>query len=374
MQKTDQNQKKGKELTSRRFLRLLLLCAFVPLFLCGLLVFLFDPFYHYHRPWFGLKQVLNEKEYQVVGTLDHFDYDAVLAGSSVVENTDNRDVDNAFGCTSVKAVRSYGGMADLCWLLSRAHETHEIRLVIFNLDPSSLSAEPETTFAQTGCPMYLYDKNPVNDVRYLFNRDVLFHRIPYEIANSFSGYYNEGLSYHWAKDKTFSEDEVLYHYLRTPAVAEMQPDDLWEEQCTGNLAILAAEVEAHPETMYRFYFPPYSMLWWDNSIRTGERDAVLKNEQRAMEMLLNYQNVEVYNYQAEPEIITDLNNYMDTLHFTPQINAWIISEMAAGRGRVQKGAAEKTVEEIRSLTDSLQEKYLKQIGEAGRFHYGLSGE
>ena len=68
MQTTVQEPKKKKELTPRRFLRLLLLCAFIPLFLCGLLVFLFDPFYHYHKPWFGLKQVLNEKEYQVVGT------------------------------------------------------------------------------------------------------------------------------------------------------------------------------------------------------------------------------------------------------------------------------------------------------------------
>ncbi|MCR5676365.1 MAG: SGNH/GDSL hydrolase family protein [Lachnospiraceae bacterium] len=353
----------------RRFQHILLITAFGILLACGLLVFVFDPFYHYHKPWFGLKAVLNEKEYQVIGTLRHFDYNAVLVGSSVVENVNNRDLDNAFGCTSVKAVRSYGGTADLCWFLSQAHEAREINMVFYNLDPSSFSSEPTVTFASTGCPMYLYDRNPFNDVNYLFNRDVLMKRIPYELAQSVSSFYDEGRSYYWATGKDFSEAAVLTHYLRTPSVQEMQPDTLWEEECTENIAILKAEIEAHPETNYRFFFPPYSMLWWDNAIRTGERDAVLRNEERVMEALLPYKNTEVYNYQDAEEILSDLNNYMDTLHFTPQINAWIIGEMAAGRGRVSAGNLQAKIRSIRDMSDGLQEKYLRAIGEAGRFQY-----
>ena len=88
--------------------------------ICMLTVYLLDPFYHYHKPWFGLKAVLNEKEYQVPGSLRHFDYDSVLVGSSVVENNDNRWFDEAFGGTTIKAVRSYGGIADLVWYLNLA--------------------------------------------------------------------------------------------------------------------------------------------------------------------------------------------------------------------------------------------------------------
>ena len=361
-------------LSVRRFQRLLLACMLGVLLFAGLLVFLFDPFYHYHRPWFGLKAVLNEKEYQVIGTLKTFDYDAVLAGSSVAENVNNRELNDAFGCTAVKAVRSYGGAADLCWFLSQAHQAREVRQVFFNLDPSSLTGEAETTFALTGCPMYLYDRNPFNDVKYLFNRDVLFRRIPYEIAQSRSAFYDEGKSYYWATDKDFSEDAVLYHYLRTPSVQKMQPEDLWESQCRANLALITAEVEAHPETYYRFFFPPYSMLWWDQEIRLGERDAYLACELRAMETLTPYRNVEVYSWQAQEQIITELDNYMDTIHFTPQINSWMIREMAAGRGQIRHGEERDAIEEMRRLSDSLQERYLSSIGEAGRFHYGLEGD
>lgn len=367
-------ERKNTILSVSRFRRVLFISAIGALLFCGLLVVVFDPFYHYHRPWFGLKAVLNEKEYQVIGTLRNFDYDAVLAGSSVAENVNNRELNDAFGCTVVKAVRSYGGTADLCWFLSEAHRAREVRQVFFNLDPSSLTGAPETTFAQTGCPMYLYDRNPINDVKYLFNRDVLFKRIPYEIAQSRSAFYDEGKSYYWATDKDFSEDAVLYHYLRTPSVQEMQPEAMWASQCSANLELLTAEVEAHPETLYHFFIPPYSMLWWDQEIRIGERDAYLACELKAMETLTLYRNVELYYWQAEEQIITELDNYMDTIHFTPQINSWMIREMAAGRGRIMHGQEHDAIERMRRLSDSLQEKYLSSIGEAGRFHYGLEEE
>ncbi len=353
------------------FFKLVLYAAMIALIACGILVFIFDPFYHYHAPWFNMKAVLNEKEYQVPGTLRNFEYDAVLAGSSVVECADNGDLDNAFGCTVVKAVRSYGGTADLCWFLEEAHKAREIRQVFYNIDPSALQGEAQTTFKSVGCPMYLYDRNPFNDVKYLFNRDVLFKRIPYEIARSRTPGYDEKKSYSWAEGKDFSEAAVLSHYMRTPSVARMQAESMWDAQCQASIALLEKEITSHPETYYRFFFPPYSMLWWDNAIRTGERDAVLRNELRVMQALNMYQNVEIYCFQGVEDVICDLDNYMDTIHFTPAINAWMVKEMAARSRLVQPGDEEAIVNSIRRLTDSLQEKYLKEIGEAGRFVYDI---
>ena len=159
--------KKKEPLTPGAFLKTMAAVAAGFAGFCALIVFLLDPFYHYHKPWFGLKAVLNEKEYQVVGSLRHFSYDNVLVGSSVVENNDNRWYDDAFGGTTIKAVRSYGGIADLVWYLNLAFDSQDVKQVFFNLDPASLTQEAQTTFAASGCPMYLYDQNPFNDVKYL---------------------------------------------------------------------------------------------------------------------------------------------------------------------------------------------------------------
>ena len=365
--------------------------------------FLFDPFFHYHKPLPGLKAVLTDKEYQVVGTLRTFDYDAVLAGSSVVENNDNTWYDEGFDVTTVKAVRSYGAIADLCWFLDEAFAARDIRRVFFNIDPSSLIAVPQTTFVATGCPMYLYDHNPLNDVKYLWNKTVLFEKIPYMAAQSFSSGYRESLSYNWAEGKDFSRDGALSQYYRRREVTPMLASDTYDENLEGNIRLLENEIGQHPETEFIFFFPPYSALWWDEVTRAGERDIYLHCEEKVMEMLLAHGNVTVYDFQNEAEIVADLDNYMDTVHFTPQINQYMADVMIAGtkalqgaEGGVPAGAQEtaadpakepggtaqevhglltsqnylETIEETRRLSESYQTGVIRDLESDDAFRYG----
>lgn len=300
--------------------------------LCGI-VYALDPFYHYHAPWFGLTPVLADKEYQVVGTLRHFDYNAVIAGSSVTENNDNRWFNETFGVTSIKAARSYGGIADLVWLCNEAFDTHHVEQVYFNIDPAGLVQPPETTFEMTGCPMYLYDHNPFNDIRYLLNTDVLFNKIPYMILQSLRGY-DANLSYNWAEGKDFSRTGALTQYERQVEMDEMQEETTYDHNLQGNIALLTAMVEAHPETQFRFYIPPYSALWWDSVYRSGMQDVYIHCEEETLRALLTYDNVLVYDFQNEEDVVTDLDLYMDTVHFSPAINHEIVTWLAEGHAQV----------------------------------------
>ncbi|MCR5503584.1 MAG: SGNH/GDSL hydrolase family protein [Lachnospiraceae bacterium] len=342
-----------KNENASNFIKRFFLTAALLLILCAATVILFDPFYHYHKPLPGLKAVLSDKEYQVPGTLDHFDYDAVIAGSSVAENNNNRWYDEAFGCRSVKAIRSYGATADLCYYLDRAFEKHTLRYVFFNLDPSSLVADPEgTTFESVGAPMFLYDKNPANDVKYLWNKAVLFEKIPYLLANSYIGDYDEGASYNWAQWKSFDEDTALYHYIQSPVTAEMKPSDTYLELCRANTALLTDRIASHPETEFYIFVPPYSVLWWDSLYRDGDTDAYLEMEYQAFSELIRYDNVHLYNFQNANDISTDLKNYTDSLHFSPEINRLLCGYMKDGKY------------ELKSVSDI--EASLRELEELGR--------
>ncbi len=324
-------------------------------------IVLFDPFYQYHKPLPGLKAVLTDKEYQCVGTLRNFDYNALIVGSSVCENYNNGWFDQGFGCQTIKAIRSYGATADLKVLLDIAYENHTLDYVFYNIDPSSLSADDEPTFVSTGCPMYLYDKNHLNDYPYTLNKDVLMEKLPYMLAFSFIGDYDEGNSYNWAQWKTFSADLAKGMYARKPSIAEMQPENANAEALEKNIALLTTLVEAHPETTFKFFFSPYSMLWWDNAYRTGERDAVIYNEKQAVRTLLAYDNVEIYYYQDAREIITDLDNYMDMIHFSKDINYWIYDKLAKGEDRLTPDNFEERLEGMRALSQEIVETEIQRI-------------
>ena len=208
-----------KKFNQSFFIRTLILLAAI----IGAVV-LFDPFYQYHKPLPGLKAVLTDKEYQCVGTLRNFDYNALIVGSSVCENYNNGWFDQGFDCQTIKAIRSYGATADLKVLLDIAYENHELDYVFYNIDPSSLSASDEPTYVSTGCPMYLYDKNHFNDYQYTLNKDVMMEKIPYMLAFSLIGDYDEGDSYNWAQWKYFGADMATGMYARKPSVAQMQPE------------------------------------------------------------------------------------------------------------------------------------------------------
>lgn len=326
------------------------------LFLCVLAVIVFDPFFQYHKPLKGLKAVLTDKEYQCVGSLKTFDYDSVIAGSSVSENYNNGWFDQGFGCKSIKAIRSYGATADLCYLLDIAFEHQNLKYVFYNLDPSALVADAETTYELTGCPMYLYDDNYINDVEYWLNKGVLMEKIPYLIANSLMGDYDENNSYNWAQWKEFNSDMILGLYIRKPSISEMKPEYYYEDILRQNLDLLTSRISAHPETEFYVFVPPYSMLWWDNIYREGDTEAYLYNMEQAMKTLLSYKNVKMFYFQNDREIITNLENYMDILHFSPEINHYICESLIEGKHRISPENYIQNIREMRDLAYETVEK------------------
>ena len=360
--------------SSKKFIKRLAATVLIFLVLIGAIVYVFDPFYHYHKPWLGMKAVLNDKEYQCIGTLRNFDYDALIVGSSVMENNDNSWFSDAYDVTAIKAIRSYGATADLCYLLDAAYEDHDLKYVFYNIDPSSLYGEAETTYESTGCPMYLYDKNPFNDIQYLYNKDVLMEKIPYQVASSFIGDYDENLSYNWAKWKTFGQDMVLGLYFRSLEVTEMLPEDAYKDKLEANIVLLTAQVEAHPETEFIFFYPPYSMLWWDMSYRGGETDAIIYCEKEMTKRLLSYDNVKVFCFQTEEEVTTNLDNYMDTLHFSPEINKLMLDKIVAGENELTMENYEQVLDSMKDFTDKVVNEYVVPYEEADLFNYDYGEE
>lgn len=318
------------------------------LLLIGIFVVLADPFFHYHKPWFGLKAVLTDKEYQCIGSLRTFSYDSLIVGSSVAENYYNGWFNEGFNCNAIKAVRSYGATADLCYLLDAAYEKHDLKYIFYSMDTSSLAADPIPTYELTGCPMYLYDKNYFNDVEYLYNKGVLFEKIPYMIAQSLTGDYDENDSYNWAQWKEFNQDMALGLYIRKAEVAPMKETAYYQEVLDANIALVKEQVERHPETRFFLFFPAYSMLFWDNLYRTGDLEAYLYNMEQAIGALISYDNVEIYYFQDETEIITNLDNYMDTLHFSPDINHFMANQMIA-RNQAYKLTKENYMNRIANM-------------------------
>ncbi len=152
---------------------------------------------------------------------------------------------------------------------------------------------------------------------------------------------------------------ILGLYIRKPSIAEMKPADYYEEILRENIALLTDRIGAHPETEFYVFIPPYSMLWWDNIYREGDMEAYLYNMEQAMGALLSFENVKLFYFQNDREIITNLENYMDIIHFSPEINRYICECLINGNNQVSKDNYREIIGEMRELSYEIVEKLVK---------------
>ncbi len=342
-----------------KFLKKLMI--FIVIFSAGMiaLVLLFDPFFHYHKPIRPLKEVLTQAEYQVIGTLRTYDYDAVIAGSSMAENYNNTDFDTAYSCKTVKAVKPGADTADLVYLMKEAFQEQKIKKVFYTLDISAITSSKHHSFVKEGMPEYLYNYNPFDDIQYLLNKDVIFKDIPYMIATSFIGDYKEELSYYWAEGKDFT----TMHY---EPVAEQQPEKQVEdhrEDISQNVLLLTELIRENPDTDFIVIVPPYSSLWWYENYRNGEHELSFYALEQALTALLKEENVEIHYFQHLEEIVGNLDLFMDLLHFHPRINEFIVDSLVSGEYELKMENKEEILNSMRKLAEKSINIYAKEYFE-----------
>lgn len=315
-------------LTTRKALKKLILWVAAGCLLIAGVTVLFDPFYQYHGPIFCMPGVLFERETQVIGSIRHFEYDSILLGSSVVENCDGDYLDSVYGIKTLKVVKGSGSTADLMYYLNAAHEKQELKRVFYGLDLFALKSPCEVTVISEYSPSYLYTETFLDDGQYLFNKDVLLKKIPMMIAYSIRGQYTGGHAYDWSQGKEFGAAKAMGAYAGPDGPIPEQNDAYDREAIAQNIAMIEDEIESHPDTHYTIFFPPYSLLMWDDVVRKGELEEYCYMLDQVLARLTGFANTEVYYFQTEKEIVYDLDLYMDNMHYSPDINQYMLACMA----------------------------------------------
>lgn len=332
--------------------KLIMLIAVQLIFFIAITWF-FDPFYQYHEPYAGLKAVLNDHDNQMPGSISTLPYDSVLVGSSVAENFDSSVLDRNYHCNTLKIIKGSGSVADLLYYLERAHGAQELKNVFWCLDLFALEASNEVSLYGKEIPRYLHTESVLDDVTYLLNKDVIFNKIPLMVASSLQEYNTGGNAYNWSKGKVFSAQVAMQAYQKPKEPLKAQDFTNLKSVIDKNVQMVVEEVSAHPEIQYRFLMPPYSMMWWDCAYVNGVLEKNFYILEKVIPALLECSNVELYYYQDEAQIICNLDNYMDLIHYTPAVNQYMLDQLIAGEGRVTKENWQMVVSGMRELADRI---------------------
>lgn len=343
-------------MTQRKDLRKFIIIVLAELAILAAVVWFFDPFYQYHEPFGGMEAVLNDRDNQVAGTIRNFEYDSVLVGSSVAENFDSEFLDQYYDCRTLKIIRASGSVADLRYYLDMAHENQELKNVFWCLDIFALNAPLQVSLYDEEVPRYLHTANILDDIPYVWNKEILFEKIPFMVAAGLQGRNIRGQAYNWSGGKKFGAVKAMQAYQKPKESLPTRDVEEYKEIIAGNIALLKEEIEAHPQVQYRFLLPPYSLMWWDCGEVNGQTEIYFYIVEQVLPALLECENAEVYDYQNDMEIVCNLDYYMDMIHYSPDVNQSMLERMVRGEDKVNLENWEETVVKKRKMVKEIVEE------------------
>lgn len=315
----------------------------IVIFAIAAFVAIVDPYFHYHKPIEGFSYLEDKGDYINDGISKNFTYNAMITGTSMTMGFDVKEADRIFGKDFVKVYFLGEGFKRINDnLISAIQHNPDLKFVIRGVDTLWFVTE-ENELGRDEYPEYLYDDQIWNDVYYLLNGDVLFDdAIPVIVRTIKEGMQTQTvLQDENIQPETNAENESADHdetikYDRPPKdikVVEAEETAEFFDILDRNLEKnVISTIRENPDITFYIFFPPYSICWWDSLNQSGTE--VLKRridmEQYAIEKLLEYENVHLFSFFNNFELICDFNNYGDEIHYSDQVSSQILTWMAEG--------------------------------------------
>ena len=325
-------------MSRRAWLKVTLPLLIASLALLSLLVIAVDPFQIYRLSTHFIPPIDNTTQvYSNAGLVRNYAYDSAIVGTSVTENFRPSYMEERLGGRFIKLCTSAGTLYNHALLLRLAFQNHEMARVVYGLDVYSMVGAPDKTGSPV--PFYLYDDNPANDVAYWLNRSVLAGFLP-RCLRTWGRRQDDSIRdtmYSWAGRDEYGPVALYNAQFTVPE--QMLPAGAHLANGEANLKMhLLPFIEAHPETRFEVFFPPYSAAEWATMESRGTLEAVLALRSLAYDALSGYDNVTLYDFAAHADWVLDLSNYKDTTHYGAWINDAITDAIASGDGAVRSRA------------------------------------
>lgn len=340
------------EKSAKRWVTLFGVIAGLGLLIPMMLTVIVDPFFQYHKPLSGFPYQLDNQLTQNPGLAKQMEYDSVLLGSSMTVDYLASWFAEDMGLTLQKLPYNAATPKNQDVILDYIEQEkgkNALKEVFLGIDMVTYTKDTEE-MAYATTPMYLYDDNLLNDVSYVLNLDVLTEYILspvllHKTADSVDEIYGKG---YYAGN--YSAEKVLAGYSRAEKTEEAAPADSLLEATRANMEQnILPHIEGNPETHFNVFFPPYSILMYDILMNQGLLDARLEEQKLIIEMLLPYDNVTIFYFANNEEIITDLNNYKDYSHQSREVCRELTTKFAENRDVIDESNYEEALEKMRTL-------------------------
>ncbi len=274
---------------------------------------------------------------RTIGVAKNDSYETALIGSSMSENfVDSWFEDGKFGKSAVKLCLQGAHFDDYEVVLDEVIKHPELKNVVFGLDNYLLTDDPSEQ--EVTIPEYLSNDKLLDDCNYIWNKAAFMEFLPEFIIGNIKERGSDDNAYVWENLFPYGKDASIANYItfRPESGEDALGADYYFANADLFLSKFTKYIEARPDVKFYIYVPPYSIMFWDYSIKKGRLEAEICLLEKVYSTLLDYDNVEMYYFQNDTDVITDLSNYRDYSHYKQAINYYMYTRMRDGKERITK--------------------------------------
>lgn len=319
--------------------------------------YIYDPLQIFHKVWGRAPAFHKDMRQQAVGIFHNYDFDSIIIGTSMLENSSSTEAGRKLGGSFVNVSMSSSNHFERSVVLSYLLDKRPLRSVVYSLDYSYLSPVydhpeyPKSTWA------YLYDNNRLNDFKAYYNDKyflcvLLWSSHPNCIGKAKSLDRPSA----WFKNPTHASrfggldnwfaaanNGQIKSALRkiVDAAEESQKQSSvnrldYLERREKVLSYVGEYVVSHainnPQTNFYYVFPPYSRILF-SILHQAEPERALLHEDVVRYIVTETQgmdNVKIIGYEDQ-EFPDDISNYKDPGHYREEFNDLFFEDMRLGR-------------------------------------------
>jgi hypothetical protein len=326
-------------MSHKRFLAVFAIMASALILFVSVAMYYIDPLFYYRKQTLYRPQYAAAERYQMPGLLNTMDYDTVFTATSMGRNFRESYADEKLGGKTFNASLPASTAKEQSMVAEKAlSDKPDLKRVIWELNFYSFAGEPDwVTGPPSDFPTYMYDQSKINDIRYLFNSysvELLYKNLRSNRNGDESLREVENL-YKFGQVARVEQVEYIEDSLKnvTPVneLPEYEKSETLIQSFKENVVSLAKE---HPDTTFTLFYAPYPVynhvsFYKKNPDYLTER---LEFKKEVFELVKDYPNVELYDFQDMDEITFNIGNYQgDQVHYYNWINNWIIDYIASNK-------------------------------------------
>lgn len=323
-------------------------------------IFIVDPFQHYREASF-YTPMFEYHRYLAPGMAKHFNYDTALIGTSMSANYYLPHVNRAFGANTVNLSLTGATPTEQGLLLGLVAKAGKAKRVILEINVFALDIKRKYRLAPF--PLYLYDDNALNDLKYLLNFFPL--KISWYVfegnrlgkrADKFDpdAAFNFPAKYVFAKKRAYEAYRKEYQELDKEA--PLPREGSFYENVSRNFdEHLLPAIKDNPDMEFHLFFPPFSYLYWLSPVQAGKAGVEEMEDfyRHVLEATRGLQNARLHDFHSELDIVMDLNNYMDMNHHSREIGERVMGTMSAGTNLITDKTIEEHIDGFRKMLTSV---------------------